>query len=65
MSLPVVTVPSGGLPVVNVTATPPMRGLPVSESPNGRGIPVTQVAAGKAALAVVFTPVAGPFSEGG
>jgi hypothetical protein len=65
MSLPVVTVAAGGIAVVNVTATAPMRGLPVSESTNGRGVPVTQVAAGKPGLAVVFTPVVGPFSEGG
>ena len=63
MSLAVITVPSGGLPVVNVTAVPPMRGLAVSESTNGRGVPVTQVAAGKPGLPVVFTPVVGPFSE--
>jgi hypothetical protein len=63
MSLPVITTPSGGLPVISVTGGKP--GLPVSESTNGRGVPVTQVAAGKPGLAVVFTPIVGPFSEGG
>jgi hypothetical protein len=65
MSLPVVTVAAGGLPVVNVTAVAPMRGLAVSEATNGRGVAVTQVAAGKPGLPVIYTPIVGPFSEGG
>jgi hypothetical protein len=49
----VVTVASGGLPVVDVTATTPKLGLPVTEAANGRGTPVTKVV-GKPGLAVVF-----------
>lgn len=54
MGMPVITIPGGGLPVVDMTATKPALGLPVSEATNGRGIPVTKVAAGKPGLAVVF-----------
>jgi hypothetical protein len=54
MSLPVVTIASGGLPVVDVTATAPKMGMPVTEAANGRGIAVTKVAAGKPGLAVVY-----------
>jgi hypothetical protein len=45
MATPVVTVAAGGLPVVDVTATFPKLGLPVTEALNGRGIAVTKVAA--------------------
>src|SRR6185295_16016176 len=45
MPTPVVTVAAGGLPVVDVTATFPKLGLPVTEALNGRGIAVTKVAA--------------------
>jgi len=55
MPLPVVTVASGGLPVVDVTATPPNTGLPVKEAANGRGIAVTKVT-GKPGLPVVYAP---------
>lgn len=54
MALPVVTVASGGLPVVDVTATTPKFGLPVTEAAGGRGTAVTKVAAGKPGLAVTF-----------
>jgi hypothetical protein len=54
MGLPVVTVAAGGLPVVDVTAIAPMRGLPVTEAANGRGISVTKVV-GKPGLPVVYT----------
>jgi hypothetical protein len=43
MALPVVTVASGGLPVVDVTATTPQFGVPVSEAASGQGVPVTKV----------------------
>ncbi len=46
MATPVVTVASGGLPVVDVTASTPKLGLPVTEALNGRGIAVTKVAGG-------------------
>jgi hypothetical protein len=45
MATPVVTVAAGGLPVVDVTATTPKFGLPVTEALNGRGTAVTKVAA--------------------
>lgn len=54
MSLPVVTVASGGLPVVELAAG--KLALPVSEATNGRGIPVTKVT-GKPGLAVVFNAI--------
>jgi hypothetical protein len=41
MATAVITVASGGLPVIDVTATTPKLGLPVSEAV--RGIPVTKV----------------------
>jgi hypothetical protein len=43
MALAVVTVASGGLPVVDVTATFPRLGMPVTEAASGRGVPVTKV----------------------
>ena len=45
MATPVVTVASGGLPVVDVTASTPKLGLPVTEALAGRGMAVTKVAA--------------------
>jgi hypothetical protein len=43
MGMPVVSVASGGLPVVDVGGS--LRGTPVTEVANGRGVPVTKVAA--------------------
>lgn len=43
MGLPVVTVASGGVPVVDNTAAPIKIGVPVTEAANGRGIAVTKV----------------------
>lgn len=54
MAFPVVTVTSGGMPVIDVTATTPKVGLPVTENTAGRGIPVIKVAAGKPGLPVTF-----------
>jgi len=54
MGIPVVTVATGGVPVVDVTATAPKQGLPVTEAANGYGIRVTKVAAGQLGLAVTF-----------
>jgi hypothetical protein len=60
MAFPVVTIVAGGLPVVDVTATAPKLGLPVSEAPvpalpnYPKGLPVTKVAAGKPGLAVTY-----------
>jgi hypothetical protein len=45
MSTAVVTVAAGGMPVVDVSATTPNLGMPVTEALNGRGIAVTKVAA--------------------
>ena len=42
MATAVITVAAGGLPVIDVTASTPKLGLPVSEAPTG--IPVTKVA---------------------
>jgi hypothetical protein len=58
MGLPVVTVASGGLPVVEATF-----GTPVTEASNGRGVPVTKVV-GKPGLPVRFETigVAAPFT---
>lgn len=53
MATPVVTVASGGMPVVDVTATTPKLGMPVTEATNGRGIPVTKVV-GKPGVAMTF-----------
>jgi hypothetical protein len=53
MALPVTTVAAGGLPVVDVTATTPLLGTPVSEAANGRGTAVTKVT-GKPGLPVTF-----------
>jgi hypothetical protein len=53
----VVTVASRGLPVVDVTATRPALGRPVTEATNGRGIAVTKVTA--LGLAVTFVPLPG------
>jgi hypothetical protein len=59
MAMPVVTVAAGGLPVVDVSATTPKLGLPVSEAPvptppaYPKGLPVTKVV-GKPGLAVTY-----------
>src|SRR6185436_6074945 len=55
MATPVVTVAAGGLPVVDVTATFPKLGLPVTEALNGRGTAVTKVVAN--GLPVTFSTV--------
>lgn len=52
MGWPVVTVASGGLAVVDVTATTKI-GMPVTEAANGFGVAVTKVV-GKPGLAVVY-----------
>lgn len=53
MGMPVVTTAAGGIAVVDVTATKPLLGMPVTEAANGRGIPVTKVV-GKPGVAVTF-----------
>jgi hypothetical protein len=63
MATPVVTVASGGRPVVDVTATKPGLGMPVSEATNGFGRAVTKVTpaiGGLAGVAVTYvTPSVG------
>ena len=54
MGLAVVTVAAGGLPVIDVTATTPKLGIPVSEAANGRGIAVTKVSLPKGGIPVTF-----------
>jgi hypothetical protein len=54
MAVAVVTVAAGGLPVVDVTATTPRLGMPVTESVNGRGIAVTKVTLPRGGLPVTF-----------
>ena len=51
MGMPVVTVASGGMPVVEATF-----GTPVTEAANGYGVPVTKVV-GKPGLPVVFETI--------
>lgn len=55
MGMPVVTVASGGMPVVDVTSTNKI-GTPVTEAANGYGIPVTKIGvnASKGAIPVVY-----------
>jgi len=62
MPLAVVTVASGGIPVVDVTATKPGNGIAVREATNGIGVAVTKVTpaiGGLAGLAVTYS-AAGP-----
>jgi hypothetical protein len=56
MAKAVVTVAAGGRPVVDVTATKPGLGMPVSEAANGFGMAVTKVAAGGMAVTYVVPP---------
>ena len=57
MAVGVVTVAAGGLPVIDVTATKPALGVPVTEAVNGRGIPVTKVSLAIGGLPVTFVAV--------
>jgi hypothetical protein len=59
MSVPVVTVASGGLAVVDVTATRPLLGMPVTEALGGRGMAVTKVAAGGVPVTFVVVSLTG------
>lgn len=54
MAVAVISVASGGLPVIDVTATKPALGMPVTEAANGRGIKVTKQTGGKPGVAVTF-----------
>ena len=55
MGIPVVTKASGGLPVIDVTATKPGLGVQVTEAANGRGIAVTKVSSAIGGVPVTFT----------
>lgn len=57
MGWPVVTVTSGGLPVVDVTATKPLLGMPVTEAANKYGVAVTKVAAYGMPVTFVVAPL--------
>jgi hypothetical protein len=52
MAIAVVTVAAGGLPVIDVTATTPRLGMPVTEAASG--IPVTKVTLPMGGLPVTF-----------
>jgi hypothetical protein len=54
MAIAVVTKASGGLPVIDVTATKPGLGVPVTEATHGRGIAVTKVSLAVGGLPVTF-----------
>jgi len=60
MAVAVVTVASGGLPVIDVTALAPKLGLPVTEAPlvGGKkyGVAVTKVAANGLPVTFVTVP---------
>jgi hypothetical protein len=53
MAWAVISIPDG-LPVIDVTGTAPLCGLPVTESNNGYGMRVTRVSAPQQGLAVRF-----------
>ena len=57
MGIAVVTVAAGGLPVIDVTATKPALGVPVTEAVNGRGIPVTKVSLSIGGLPVTLRTI--------
>ena len=63
MATAVITVASGGLPVIDVTATFPKLGLPVTEAiavgAVKYGIPVTKVAAGGVPVTFVVVSTTG------
>jgi hypothetical protein len=61
MPMVVVTVASGGLPVVDVSATKPGLGYSVIEAVNGRGVAITKVAAN--GLAVTYRPAVAPSEQ--
>jgi hypothetical protein len=52
MAVAVVTVAAGGIPVVDVTATTPKLGTPVTEA--ARGIAVTKVTLPRGGLPVTY-----------
>ena len=54
MAIAVVTKASGGMPVIDVTATKPGLGVPVTEATNGGGIAVTKVSLAVGGLPVTF-----------
>jgi hypothetical protein len=59
MSTAVVTVASGGMAVVDVTASVPKLGMAVTEALNGRGIAVTKVAGGGIPVTFVVVSTTG------
>ena len=67
MATAVITVASGGLPVIDVTATAPRLGLPVTEAlASGgvkHGIPVTKVAANGLPVTFVVVSTTGGYPK--
>jgi hypothetical protein len=61
VSTAVRTVASGGLAVVDVTATLPIRGMAVTESLTGYGIAVTKVASGGVPVTFVVVSTSGGY----
>jgi len=61
MAVAVVTVASGGLPVIDVTASTPRLGLPVSEA--ATGIKVTKVAANGLPVTFVVPSTTGGYPK--
>jgi hypothetical protein len=59
MGLAVVTVASGGLPVVDVTGTAPGLGVPVTEAGNGLGLAVTKVTLPRDGVPVTYVAASG------
>ena len=63
MATAVITVASGGLPVTDVTATAPLRGMAVTEAiavgANKWGLPVTKVANGIPVTFIVVSTTGG------
>ena len=58
MALAVTTVAAGGLPIIDVTGTKPLLGLPVTET--AKGIRVTKVAVAGMAVTFVVPSVGAP-----
>jgi len=63
MGVPVKTVAAGGIPVVDVTATTPKLGMPVTEA--AYGVAVTKVTLPKGGIPVTYVAATLQVLEGG
>lgn len=63
MGVPVKTVAAGGIPVVDVTATTPKLGMPVTEA--AYGVAVTKVTLPKGGIPVTYVAATLQLVEGG